>query len=53
MGIGSDIFVVFKHKVDFAFKISTKLLLIRIAREGHVSSEQWLGHGPDPWPPLH
>jgi hypothetical protein len=33
MGIGSDISVVFKHKVDFAFKISTRLLLIVIARE--------------------
>lgn len=53
MGIGRNVFVIFKHKVDFAFKISTKLLLIRIAREGHVSSEQWVCHGPDPLPPLY
>ncbi len=33
MGIGSDTFVVFKHKVEFAFKISTRLLLIVIATE--------------------
>lgn len=45
MGIGRNVFVVFKHKVDCAFKISTRLLLIRIAREWQVSSEQWLGHG--------
>ena len=33
MGIGSVIFIVFKHKVDFAFKRSTRLLLIVIAKK--------------------
>ena len=33
MGIGSVILIVFKHKVDFAFKRSTRLLLIVIAKK--------------------
>jgi len=33
MGIGRDMFIVFKHKVDFAFKRSTRLLLSVIASE--------------------
>ncbi len=32
MGIGRNEMVVFKSKLDFAFKISTRLLLIVIAK---------------------
>lgn len=32
MGIGGDGFIAFKHKLDFAFKRSTRLLLIVIAK---------------------